>query len=157
LNNGDSIGLGKFRIKFEAETAKAFGDLPSAVSSDTKAGMTLQMSPETNKRIADDHSGRVRGHVILPRQGAPDPRTLGAETFQVGKGSECDLVLKGWFAPKKAAMIVRGTDKYTIVNVGGSPRAVSVNEQPVPDRAPLADNDRIDVFGESFRFSLAKE
>jgi hypothetical protein len=159
LNDGDGIQIGKFRLRFEAETtanplgklsrtAIPVGDVGGA------GGMTLTMSPETEKRIAEDNTGRARGHVVLARRNAPEVRIFISETFQIGKAPECDLVLKGWFVPRKAAIIARGHDRYTLINVSGAVGAISVNEKPVADTAALGNDDRIEIYGETFKFSL---
>lgn len=159
LNDGDAIGLGNYRIRFEAETATAFGPLPAAntIESDSSSGMTIQMSTSMEKRVAEEVSGRVRGYVVLSHPDLPpesDIKLFVADTFQIGKGPECDLAIRGWFVPRKAAVIVRGTDRYMLMNVSSSPSAILLDDKPIADKAPLADGSRIEVYGETFRFSV---
>jgi pSer/pThr/pTyr-binding forkhead associated (FHA) protein len=161
LNEGDAIGIGKFRIKFHARAAGFTVDGLDKVevepTSDAGAGgMTIQLSPQAAKRVVEEH-GRVRGYVCLPRDG-PDLRLFVADTFQVGKHKGCDLLLKGWFrAPRKAAMVARGLDKYFLINVGPSETSVTVNDEAVADRVVLKDGDRIEVYGEAFGFAQTEE
>jgi pSer/pThr/pTyr-binding forkhead associated (FHA) protein len=159
LNDGDGIQIGKFRLRFEADTAgNPLARLPKTAipvgDQGGAGGMTLTMSPETEKRIAEDVSGRVRGHVVFPRRNAPEMRIFIAETFQIGKAPECDLVIKGWFVPRKAAVILRGHDRYTLINVSGAVGAITINEKPVADTHQLGHDDKIEIYGESFRFAL---
>ena len=159
LNDGDGIQIGKFRLRFEAETganplAKVGRTAIPVGDAGGAGGMTLAMSPETEKRIAEDNTGRARGQVVLPRRNAPEVRIFVSETFQIGKAPECDLVLKGWFVPRKAAIIARGHDRYTLINVSGAAGAISINEKPVIDTSPLGNEDKIEIYGESFKFSL---
>jgi len=58
--------------------------------------------------------------------------------------------------PRKAALIARGQDRYTLVNVAASPSAILLDGRPVADKAPLEDGSKVEVFGESFRFEVPK-
>lgn len=78
------------------------------------------------------------------------------EAFQIGKDTECDLPLKGWFAPRKAAVIVRGEFGWSLINVSPSPAAVLVNGAAVAGLAPLKDGDKLDVHGELFTFGARR-
>jgi hypothetical protein len=155
LNDGDRIGLGKFQVHVHAATARAFGSLPDMPvgdeGDDRLGGMTLQIAPDMARRAAED-AGRVKGYVILPRKGATELRLLVAESFLVGKGADCDLSLGGWFVPKKVALIVRGSDRYSLFNLSDSPK-VLINNKPVTGRVALGDNDRIELYGHRIMFS----
>jgi len=154
LNDGDRIGLGKFQVLVRAATARAFGTLPDVPVGDEGderlGGMTLQIAPDTARRAAED-AGRVKGYVLLPRKGSTDLRLFVAESFLVGKGADCDLALGGWFVPKKVALIVRGSDRYSLFNLSDSPK-VLVNNKPVTGRVALGDREQIEMFGHRIAF-----
>jgi pSer/pThr/pTyr-binding forkhead associated (FHA) protein len=119
-------------------------------------GMTLQLTKESAKRNVQDFN-RIRGTVILSRANGPDLERFVAENFQVGKDPSCDLVIKGWFAPRKALLIVRGFGSYTLINVSPSPKGVLVNGQPVIDRITLRDGVSIEAYGAKFRFGVTSD
>jgi len=152
LNDGDGIGIGRYRLRFQAETAQGLDfDIEGGEEVGERGGMTVQMSPRAARRIAADYD-RARAYLTIPRRGRSPLRLFVAETFQVGKGSGCELVIRGWFAPRKAAIIARGYDRYTLINTSPSDRSVLVNEKPVSDRRILTHGDWIEVYGERFLF-----
>ena len=159
LNDGDGIGIGKFRLRFMAETHAAF-DLAERLEKAggvELGGMTLRITPEESRRQDGEHD-RVRGHLVLPNPGGKEPvkHPLG-EVFSVGKDIACDLVLRGWFAPKRAAIITRGYDRFTLINVSPSGKDVSVNAEVVRDHRRLSNGDRIEIYGHRFLFQLPEE
>jgi pSer/pThr/pTyr-binding forkhead associated (FHA) protein len=155
LNDGDGIAIGKFRIRFSAQTAAdSFQALSADVEGDSVdlGGMTLRMAPESAKRVAGDQN-RVRGEVVLRRTDGGTLRHVVSETFQVGKDPSCDLVIKGWFSPRKALVISRGQDRYTLINVGSAEK-VLLDGRPVGDRAKLEGKHRVEVYGQTFLFEV---
>lgn len=159
LNDGDGIGIGKFRLRFLAETHAAF-DLAERLEKAggvELGGMTLRITPEESRRQDGEHD-RVRGHLVLPNPSGKDPvkHPLG-EVFSVGKDIACDLVLRGWFAPKRAAIITRGYDRFTLINVSPSGKDVSVNAEVVRDHRRLSNGDRIEIYGHRFLFQLPED
>jgi FHA domain-containing protein len=159
LNDGDGIGIGKYRLRFIAETHAAF-DLAERLEKAggvELGGMTLRITPEESRRQAGEHD-RVRGYLVLPNPSGNDPiRHALGEVFSVGKDIACDLVLRGWFAPKRAAIITRGYDRFSLINVAPSGRDVSVNGEVVRDHRRLANGDRIEIYGHRFLFQLPQE
>ncbi|MBX3471773.1 MAG: FHA domain-containing protein, partial [Planctomycetes bacterium] len=155
LNDGDVIVVGKFQVKVEATSARGFAALPETPVGDEAderlGGMTLQLSPEVARRAAEE-AGRVKGYVVVPKKGHADLRLFVSETFLVGKGAGCDLSLNGWLVPRKVAMVVRGADRYLLVNLSDSPR-VRVNGQPVATRVALGDGDQVELYGHRLGFS----
>lgn len=159
LNDGDGIGLGKYRLRFLAETHAAF-DLAQRlekVGGVELGGMTLRITPEESRRQDGEHD-RVRGYLVLPNPNGKEPirHPLG-EVFSVGKDISCDLVLRGWFTPKRAAIITRGYDRFTLINVSPSGRDVSVNGEVVRDHRRLETGSRIDIYGHRFLFQLPQD
>jgi len=160
LNNGDGIGIGKFRIRFEADFASAFGVPGSSPGDDdeseiqTIAGMTLRMTPETEQRMLQETAGHSVGCVVIRDRMGREARSPVSETFLIGKSPNCDLRLRGWFVPRKAAMIVRGLKHYKVENLSDSPSSILVNGKPVTTRMALNDGDEIEVYGQTVGFSL---
>ncbi|MBL4844536.1 MAG: FHA domain-containing protein [Planctomycetes bacterium] len=156
LNDGDGIGLGKFRLRFMSETQVAF-DLAERLEKTggvELGGMTLQITPEESRRQDGAHD-RIRGLLVLPTPDGSDPveHPL-SEVFTVGKDIACDLVLRGWFTPKRAALITRGYESYTLINVTPSGNDVSVNGEVVHGHRRLASGDRIEIYSHRFLFKV---
>lgn len=55
--------------------------------------------------------------------------------------------------PRRAALIVRGMDRYTLFNLSDSPK-VQINGKPVANKEHLGDHDLIEVFGLKLRFKV---
>jgi pSer/pThr/pTyr-binding forkhead associated (FHA) protein len=130
LTDGDELRIGKVRLRFESSAVdKPLGELLDG---------TIPVE--------------LRGYVVLGRGAGPARKIHVKDAFVVGKTRECDLVLHGWRTPRIGALIVRGRDAYTLLNVSPNGGGVTVNGRPVTDRVLLAHDDRVDVYGESFRF-----
>lgn len=156
LNDGDGIGIGKYRLRFLAETHAAFdlADRLEKAGGVELGGMTLRITPEESRRQDGEHD-RVRGYLLLPNpKGSESLKHPLGEVFSVGKDIACDLVLSGWFAPKRAAIITRGYDRFTLINVSPSGRDVSVNGEVVRDHRRLSSGDKIEIYGHRFVFQL---
>jgi hypothetical protein len=96
-----------------------------------------------------------QGFLVFERTGR-QVRSFVDKGFQIGGSSACDLRLpKG--APRKAALIVRGVDAYRLYNVAPAIDMVTLNDEPVPDRAVLEDSDVITVCGVKLHFALESD
>ena len=93
--------------------------------------------------------------MVLPKTKAtPEQRRLVSDEFLVGKGTDCDLCLGGWFAPHRAAMIVRTGSQYLLINLSSSKNAIAVNGQPVATRQRLPAKAAVEVYGQVFKFVI---
>ncbi|MGE0712189.1 MAG: FHA domain-containing protein [Planctomycetota bacterium] len=158
LNDGDGVSIGKYRLRFQADTDAGF-DLGGQLSADAMelGGMTLRLTPEDAQRQGAEQ-GRVRGLLVLPGPPGSEPvRVPLGEVFSIGKDPRCDMALKGWFAPKRAALICRGFDRYTLINVSGSDKDVLVSGKAVKEHQALANADRVEVYGQRFIFLVPEE
>jgi serine/threonine-protein kinase len=91
--------------------------------------------------------------AVLFSKNGEDQRVEITGSFKLGKGAECDLVLKHAHAPRKAALIVRGADgACTLFNVAPSPNTVTVNGKPVADEVVLQSGDQVAVYGTTLKF-----
>ena len=124
---------------------------------ETIGGMTLRMTPETEQRVSEEGAGRVLGCVVIRDANGREARSPISETFLIGKSPNCDLRLRGWFVPRKAAMIVRGLRSYKIENLSDSPSSILINGKPVATRTALSDGDAIEVYGQQISFTLPSD
>jgi hypothetical protein len=154
LNNNDEILVGKFTLKFECQATKTFNvDFdPSDSDMGRLGGSTLAISKRQTTRLVKER-GRVRGFVHSKQN-----KILVAEGFTVGKASECDLKLTGFFAPRRALIIItRGVDDYRLYNVSPRPQLVTVNGKPVSNFVVLANNDLVRVAELTFSFAISED
>jgi pSer/pThr/pTyr-binding forkhead associated (FHA) protein len=126
LTDGDEVRVGAIRLRFESSAA----EMP--------LGELLDGAIPVEKQ----------GYVVLAR----GEKVRVKATFVMGKGRECNLVLRGWLTPRIAALIVREGDSHMLLNVSPNGGNTAVNGRPVTDRARLAHDDHIEIYGESFRF-----
>jgi len=131
---------------------------PPRVSAPTEpsrrpAPSALPPIEEPTDHVPAPPAPRSRGvAAVLFSKNGEDQRVEITGSFKLGKGAECDVMLKHPHAPRKAALIVRGVDGCTLFNVAPSPNTVTVNGKPVADEIVLHDGDQIAVYGTMLKF-----
>jgi pSer/pThr/pTyr-binding forkhead associated (FHA) protein len=152
LNNGDVVLIGTHTIEFFA------GTRPSEAS---KTGVrarsmdeTVLLSPTDQQKImvSTEKLEVIGGLVIM--EGSTDKREyeLKERICTIGKDESAVVRLKGFFAPKVAALINRRKDGYFITPSGG--KELKVNGNKVAARQDLKDGDMIEVAGLKMQFYL---
>jgi hypothetical protein len=153
LNNGDTISVGKFTIRFECETEGA----PSAKEPEAKDGpasgpangmMTMQMDP--NALLKKHRQQQARNLGFFSRKGDKDV-ILKETVCTFGTGREANVKLSGWFCPRVVAIVVRDESAFRIIDVTNKGGAIMVNGITKAD-ATLSDNDAVRVRGMSMVF-----
>ena len=76
---------------------------------------------------------------------------LTSRTAMIGKSEECAIRLKGWFAPKIAAMITKQGEAYQL---SPSIKKVSVNGVPLTAKVELKEGDLVAVGKVQFQFNM---
>ncbi|MBL4845879.1 MAG: protein kinase [Planctomycetes bacterium] len=93
-----------------------------------------------------------RGYLAFAR-GGNEVRSFVSHGFQVGSSAACELRLSRDL-PRKAALVVRGSDGYRLYNVSPEAGAVTLNDEPLSDQAVLEPGDRILVYGQVILFDI---
>lgn len=144
LNQGDVISLGKFTIRFEAE------DLPdpSEESGDhmpilAEGAMTLAMDAASLAKKHKQQATKNRGYFALA---TGREVVLDKSLFSLGKDSEADLELKGFFCPRVVALVVREESGFRLVDVTNGGRALKVNGRFKRD-SWLKEGDQLEIRG----------
>lgn len=171
LTYGDVITVGKHSVRFARDVPGASTQAPapqeaSAPLSDEEAiKLTGTMVLDTKKRrelqeafakgkaaaAATLRPARVGKLTVLKGKMTAKEFLLTSPTSMIGKAEQCALRLKGWFAPKIAAMITKQGESYQL-----SPTAkkVSFNGQPLTGRVELKDGDLVTVGRVQLQFNL---
>ena len=123
LNDGDVITIGKFTIDF-ASTAP-WVDAGGGGRSD--AGLpTIGVEKEDYAQAREDSRSLVRGYLTSL---APEPGTivLDKSRYLFGKEPTAEFKLKGWTAPRLAAVLIRDESGFRILDVSSKCDAVFIN------------------------------
>ncbi|MBX3466366.1 MAG: FHA domain-containing protein [Planctomycetes bacterium] len=147
LNDNDEISIGKFTLTFQGE-----GGAAPTVEPPTEAprgaedfgGMTMQMDQAALAALQREKASRVRGYLVMHESGGKKNVFLEKSVFVFGKCEDADVKLKGWFTPRKIAIIFRDESGFRLINVTPKGDLVAVNGKPVDD-VRLGDNDEIQV------------
>ena len=99
-------------------------------------------------------------HIDYPVASESNPRLLKASTdedypitgdsFLIGKDSDSDIRLEGFFSPKKLARITRMGDEFLLQKVGGK-KKISINGEDIDEKI-LEENDLITIGSDEFIF-----
>jgi pSer/pThr/pTyr-binding forkhead associated (FHA) protein len=137
LNQGDTIGLAKFVLTVELNAGRSPGALRHSTPGDP--GRTLEVSaPAPSARPTGE---RAVGHLAVDDAAV----TLDDDAYVIGSAAECHLRVRGWFVPRRLALIVRGHGGFSLVSA--RPDKVRVNGQPVDGRVWLRDGDALELAG----------
>jgi predicted component of type VI protein secretion system len=161
LHDGDSIHVGKHRIKVDAT-----GDAPVPWDSGRKAAaprinetMVLDTKERRNmlqQAAASGESmqfapGRLKMPTLVVLGGSTDQKeyVLTNKLTVIGKSGMATVRIKGWFKPKMAAQINQRDDGYYL---GPGDKVPTVNGTPIHGPMRLNDGDLIEVSGVRMNF-----
>jgi predicted component of type VI protein secretion system len=154
LNFGDEISIFKHTLRFIAV------DLPLPVATtDSRTAIEKGNHPQSAtvevdvSRLESLIKDKEASNACLEASGsAMAGRTfrLSKTRFVIGKSSDCDIQVGGWFAPKVAAKIVRQSDGYYLVPEKRG--KIRHNGSTVKARVKLKHGDDIEIRGTKFRF-----
>jgi hypothetical protein len=145
LNDGDEISIGKFTLTFAGDGASAPPVEPAAEAprgAEDFGGMTMQMDQAALAALQREKASKVRGYLVVQGPGGKKNVFLEKSVFVFGKCEDADVKLKGWFTPRKIAIIFRDESGFRLINVTPKGDMVSVNGKPIDD-VRLGDNDEI--------------
>jgi len=169
LTHGDTVTVGKHTIRFsldrpgekpqpqpsQPKPAAAEEEAPKLTGTmvlDTKMRRELQEKFEKGLAAASTASAPRMGKLtVLKGRTTEKEFLLTSKTSMVGKSAGCAVRLKGWFAPKMAALIEKRDQTYSLSPAGTK---VSVNGQPLTAKVELKDGDLVTVGKVEMKFSL---
>jgi pSer/pThr/pTyr-binding forkhead associated (FHA) protein len=133
LRNGDDILVGKHFLRF---------DDSDSVKTSTPESVAVAATVE-------------RTGVLTALDGKTDsPKyVLNSKLTVIGKSDMATIKLKGFFAPKVAANLMRREQKYIIASADKDVK-ISINGEHITGQHELNDGDAIDVAGFKFQFAF---
>ena len=167
LNQGDVITVGKHTVRFSQEgggvrpkprATRLYAEeeapkLDGTMVLDTKRRREMQEAFAKGQTVGPTPTpaARVGKLTVLKGKTTAKEFLLTSRTSIIGKSDQCAIRLKGWFAPKIAAMIIKQGEAYQL-----SPAAkkVSVNGLPLTAKVELQEGDLVAVGKVLLQFGL---
>lgn len=153
LNNGDVILIGNHTLEYFSERPGEDQVKKPALRGHSM-DETMVLSPTEQKKIlvSTEKLDVLGGFLIV--QGATEKKDylLKDRITTIGKDDGALIKLKGFFAPKVAALVNRRKDGYFINPSGG--KDLKVNGQKVDQRCDLKDGDMVEVGDLKMQFYL---
>lgn len=144
LRYGDEVTICKHRLKFIAadlssETTNESSPKPHIDNQEqtmvvnSKQLQAIMQHQQSHAPYLEQTGSRQRGHKWV----------LSKHHFGIGKSSECDLRVGGWFTPKLIAKITRQSDGYYLIPEKKG--RIRLNGNPLNQRVKLHDLDKLQV------------
>lgn len=145
IRYGDEIGIHKHLLKFTAVNLSSDSPLASdAAGPILSQSQTMEVDVSQLQAMLQQQqslvpylqqtSGTQRGHKWM----------LSQQHFDIGKGTDCELHVNGWFTPKLIARISRQSDGYYLYPEARWSK-VRLNGSVVENRIRLQNRDRLQV------------
>jgi pSer/pThr/pTyr-binding forkhead associated (FHA) protein len=171
LKHGDVILVGKHTVSYWDEARRGDGDphhepaqVAPAASMEATMVLDTRKAKEMMSHQAAASSGGVAAVSAKERTGqlaVIDGKTdqhqyvLSGKLSVIGKSDMASIKLKGWFAPKVAAVINKREGKYFIA-ASEKDVKVKVNNSEISGQKELNDGDMIEVAHVKLTFSYAE-
>lgn len=169
LRAGDTIAIGKHTIRFsvdqtadgELEEAEPAFEVPAGPVVEKLDG-TMMLDIKSRRELQQKHASgptpaaaekavKVGKLLVIKGRTTEDQYVLTSQTSIVGKSNIASVRLKGWFAPKVAAIITKRGETYFI---SSTTQKSLVNGEPVRGRRELKDGDLITLGRVQMQFTL---
>jgi pSer/pThr/pTyr-binding forkhead associated (FHA) protein len=154
LFKGDSILVGLHTLEFISEKVRPAEEKKAFSVRGHSMDETVVIDPKDHKRIIDaqdkDKPEPLGGFFVL--EGSTDQRNyeFKERVSGIGKESGSAIRLKGFFAPKVAALVNRRREGYFITPSGDKP--LKINGREMNRRYDLKDGDIVEVAGLKLQF-----
>jgi hypothetical protein len=172
LKHGDVVLIGKHTVQYWDEARRGSGepvhhDAPPAVVPQIEATMVLDTRKAKEMMAHQAAAGAGPGAVAAPAKerigqlnvmdGKTDQRqyVLSGKLTVIGKSDMASIKLKGWFAPKVAAVVNKRDGKYFIA-ASEKDVKVKVNNAEISGQKELVEGDMIEVAGVKLTFAYAE-
>lgn len=164
LKDSDQVLIGRHNLLFEDEWHDDATVAHSAETTPPGVGFAVVLDPKKAKKTATQAAAgaapapaKERIAVLTVVDGKTDQRkyVLSSKLNVIGKSEMASIKLKGWFAPKVAAVINHRDHKYFIAASEKDIR-LKVNEAQISGQHELQDGDIVAVAGVKMTFSFAE-
>ena len=149
LKDKDRVTIGKHLVVFQ-EGVKGGEPDPAPEAFDPEKTSTLDTQKQRELLSREKQIGVLQ--VISGQTDRKEYRLANPLTV-IGSKNNAAVKLTGWFAPKTAALISRGTDGYSITT-SEEPKPILLNGKAFKGRAALKEGDIINVAGVEMHFYL---
>jgi pSer/pThr/pTyr-binding forkhead associated (FHA) protein len=177
LKDGDVVTIGKHIVQFADEGGRApaarSGEKPGPITPKLEATVVLDTKKAQEMIAASASGGPGAGPLGLAKPAAtatPAKEHIGilsvlagktdqpqyvltSKMTMIGKSEMASIKLKGFFAPKTAALISKRDNKYFIA-ASDKKIKLTINGEDVPGQRELAEGDIVEVAGIKAAFSL---
>jgi pSer/pThr/pTyr-binding forkhead associated (FHA) protein len=156
LFDGDVIVIGVHTLEVHSDKKRTEADRKAFSVRGRSMEETMVIAPDDKKKIisaADKTTPEpLGGFVVLA--GSTDRRDyeLKERVSAIGKEEGSAIQLKGFFAPKLAALLNRRKEGYFITPSGG--KEIKVNGREIDRRCDLKDGDVVEVAGLKMQFYI---
>ena len=154
LNNGDVVLIGNHTLEFFSEKPGEEEARKQGTVRGRSMDETVVMSPTEQKKIlvSTEKLEVLGGFLVM--EGATDQNEylLKDRITTIGKDDGAQIHLKGFFAPKVAALVNRRKDGYFINPSGG--KDLKVNGKKVEQRCDLKDGDIVEIANLKMQFYI---
>lgn len=156
LFDSDVIVLGVHTLEVQCEKKRSEADKKAFAVRGRSMDETMVIAPEDKKKIISAADKTIPeplgGFVVLA--GSTDRREyeLKERVSAIGKEDGSAIQLKGFFAPKMAALVNRRKEGYFITPSGG--KDIKINGKEIERRYDLKDGDIVEVAGLKLQFYL---
>jgi pSer/pThr/pTyr-binding forkhead associated (FHA) protein len=163
LHDGDSIWIGKHRIKVDTsgdaaipwDTGRkaAAPKINETMVLDTKVRRDMLQQAAAMGERSQFSPGRMKMPTLVVLSGSVNQKEflLTNKLTVIGKSPMATVRLRGWFKPKMAAQINQRDDGYYL---GTGDRVPTVNGTPISGTVRLNDGDMIEVCGVRLNFII---
>jgi len=166
LTHGDVITVGKHSVRFSRDQpgVKAPARTPHQDAEEEAPKLTGTMILDTKMRrelqarfaagqaaASSERAARLGKLTVLKGKTTAKEFLLTSQTSMIGKSDQCVVRLKGWFAPKIAAMISKQGETY---HLSPTAKKVSVNGLPLTAKVALQEGDLVAVGRVQLQFNL---
>jgi pSer/pThr/pTyr-binding forkhead associated (FHA) protein len=155
LFNGDVVLIGVHTLELISEKVRE-ADAKGFAVRGRSMDETMVIAPEDKKKIlaSVDKSkpDALGGFIVIEGSTEKKDYLLKERITSIGKEESAGIRLKGFFAPKVAALINRRKEGYFITPAGG--KSLKVNGQEVDHRYDLKDGDIVETAGLKLQFYI---
>ena len=154
LNNGDIVLIGNHTLEFISEKPGDEQAKKSGVLRGRSMDETVVMSPTEQKKIlvSTEKLEVLGGFLVIEGAMEENEYLLKDRITTIGKDDGAQIHLKGFFAPKVAALVNRRKEGYFINPSGG--KDLKVNGKKVDQRCDLKDGDMVEIGNLKMQFYI---
>jgi pSer/pThr/pTyr-binding forkhead associated (FHA) protein len=153
LYNGDVILIGVHTLEVISDKVRDT-DMKSFAVRGRSMDETMVIAPADQKKILasvdKEKPEALGGFIIIEGSTEKKDYLLKERVITIGKDDSAGIRLKGFFAPKVAALVNRRKEGYFITPSGG--KSLKVNGEEIEHRYDLKDGDIVEVGGLKMQF-----